>query len=189
MRGSGVALASSHFATQALSRFFQEATCRGPGGFVLLVLGLVLLAELDNGTDGLGVEAFSPYANVYATSGLIIGATFGAFSYFSPIFTEVTGFTPAVVPVLLGVYGIANVVGNMVVGGLIVLSAALVVLHCLPRPPSQRHGLHPHRPGRRPDEPSDDRLRHGRGTSGAAREHLYHQHWPRLRCLSRWRRH
>lgn len=52
----------------------------------------------------------------YATSGLIIGAVFAAFSYVSPIFTEVTGFSPAAVPLLLGVYGAANVVGNMVVG-------------------------------------------------------------------------
>ena len=35
----------------------------------------------------------------YATSGLIIGATFAAFSYFSPIFTDVTGFSPATVQI------------------------------------------------------------------------------------------
>lgn len=52
----------------------------------------------------------------YATSGLIIGATFAAFSYFSPIFTDVTGFSPATVPFLLGVYGAANVIGNTIVG-------------------------------------------------------------------------
>ncbi|MFC0267260.1 MFS transporter [Kushneria aurantia] len=76
----------------------------------------------------------------YATSGLIIGATFAAFSYFTPILTEVTGFATASIPWLLGIYGAANVVGNMVVGryadkhtmpimawGLIVLGAALAV--------------------------------------------------------------
>lgn len=76
----------------------------------------------------------------YATSGLIIGAVFAAFSYVSPIFTDVTGFSPAAVPLLLGVYGAANVVGNMVVGrfadryaipilvaGLISLAALLVI--------------------------------------------------------------
>lgn len=52
----------------------------------------------------------------YATSGLIIGATFAAFSYVSPIFTDVTGFSPATVPLLLGVYGAANVIGNTIVG-------------------------------------------------------------------------
>ena len=76
----------------------------------------------------------------YATSGLIIGATFAAFSYFSPIFTELTGFSPAAIPVLLVLYGIANVSGNVIVGryadrytfpiligGLVTLSLALMI--------------------------------------------------------------
>jgi predicted MFS family arabinose efflux permease len=52
----------------------------------------------------------------YATSLLIIGATFAAFSYFAPIFTDVSGFDPATVPLLLVIYGAATVVGNIVVG-------------------------------------------------------------------------
>lgn len=76
----------------------------------------------------------------YLTSGLIIGATFAAFSYFSPIFTEVVGLPASAIPMLLAVYGIANVIGNLVVGrfadrytfpvlltGLSVLALALVV--------------------------------------------------------------
>ncbi|MGB3430417.1 MFS transporter [Achromobacter sp.] len=76
----------------------------------------------------------------FATSGLIIGATFAAFSYFAPILTEVTGFSASSIPWLLGVYGAANVLGNMVVGryadkhampimagGLIVLGATLAL--------------------------------------------------------------
>ncbi|WP_448739206.1 MFS transporter [Agrobacterium sp. 22-222-1] len=76
----------------------------------------------------------------YLTSGLIIGATFAAFSYFSPIFTEVVGMPASAIPMLLAAYGIANVVGNLVVGrfadrytfpvlliGLSVLAVALVV--------------------------------------------------------------
>lgn len=96
------------------------------------------------GTVSLGAE-LAEFKNrhlwaAYATSGLIIGATFAAFSYFAPILTEVTGFATASIPWLLGVYGAANVVGNMVVGryadkhtmpimvwGLIVLGAALAV--------------------------------------------------------------
>ena len=54
----------------------------------------------------------------YVTSGLIIGATFTAFTYFSPIFTEVTGFSAASIPWMLALYGVANIVGNMVVGRL-----------------------------------------------------------------------
>jgi predicted MFS family arabinose efflux permease len=74
----------------------------------------------------------------FATSGLIIGATFAAFSYFSPIFTEVTGLAPSAIPGLLAGYGAATVVGNLVIGryadryifpiltgGLIALSVAL----------------------------------------------------------------
>lgn len=77
----------------------------------------------------------------YATSGLIIGATFSAFSYAAPIFTELAGLAPAIIPFLLGAYGIANVVGNLVVGryadeytipilvaGLVALAAALTAL-------------------------------------------------------------
>lgn len=74
----------------------------------------------------------------YTTSGLVIGATFAAFSYFSAIFTEITGFTQSAIPALLAAYGVANVVGNLVVGqfadrftipvligGLILLAVAL----------------------------------------------------------------
>ncbi|MFI0981558.1 MFS transporter [Streptomyces sp. NPDC021093] len=53
-----------------------------------------------------------------ATSALIIGATFSAFSYFNPILTEVTGFSTGTVPLLLVAYGAATVVGNNVVGRL-----------------------------------------------------------------------
>lgn len=76
----------------------------------------------------------------YTTSALIIGATFAAFSYFAPILTEVTGFSRSAIPWLLGTYGIANVVGNTVIGryadkyafpimfwGLIILSITLAL--------------------------------------------------------------
>ncbi|MDN2709863.1 MFS transporter [Janthinobacterium sp. SUN118] len=52
----------------------------------------------------------------YASSGLIIGAIFAAFSYFATILTEITGFPASAIPWLLGIYGVANVVGNAVVG-------------------------------------------------------------------------
>ena len=76
----------------------------------------------------------------YATSGLITGATFAAFSYVSAIFTQLSGYSGATVPILIALYGVANVVGNIVVGryadrrtiatlavGLSVLSAALAI--------------------------------------------------------------
>lgn len=77
----------------------------------------------------------------YATSGLIIAATFAAFSYFSPIFIDVSGFDAALVPYLFGIYGAATVAGNIVVGrfadrhaiavlliGLSILTVTLVLL-------------------------------------------------------------
>ncbi|WP_158840324.1 MFS transporter [Saccharothrix deserti] len=55
---------------------------------------------------------------VLSTSTFVIGATFAAFSYVNPILTEVTGFTPTAVPLLLIGYGVATLVGNHVVGRL-----------------------------------------------------------------------
>ncbi len=45
---------------------------------------------------------------VYATSLLLIGATFAGFTYFVPILTEVSGFSASTVPLLLVVYGLAQ---------------------------------------------------------------------------------
>ncbi|MEY9212373.1 MFS transporter [Thermobifida halotolerans] len=64
---------------------------------------------------------------IMATSTLIIGATFAAFSYFAPILTEVTGFSRDIVPLLLLGYGAATVVGNIVVGRL-ALSHTITVI-------------------------------------------------------------
>lgn len=76
----------------------------------------------------------------YLTSALIFGATFAAFSYFSPIFTDLVGLPASAIPMLLATYGIANVIGNLIVGrvadrytllvlltGLSVVAAALVI--------------------------------------------------------------
>ena len=52
----------------------------------------------------------------YITSMFIIGGTFAAFSYFTPIFTNITGFSNASIPYLLALYGSATVVGNIVIG-------------------------------------------------------------------------
>ena len=52
----------------------------------------------------------------YITSGLIIGATFAAFSYCTPILIQEVGIAPAHIAPLLALYGVANLLGNMVVG-------------------------------------------------------------------------
>ncbi|SUA91824.1 MFS transport protein AraJ [Pandoraea pulmonicola] len=75
-----------------------------------------------------------PLWAAFATSGLIIGATFAAFSYFSPIFLNVAGVSAAAIPNLLAMYGIANIIGNAITGRfadrhtLTVLVAGLSVL-------------------------------------------------------------
>ncbi|SOD63358.1 Predicted arabinose efflux permease, MFS family [Streptomyces zhaozhouensis] len=53
-----------------------------------------------------------------ASSTLIIGAAFSAFSFLTPILTEVSGFSGGSVPVLLLLYGAATLVGNLAVGRL-----------------------------------------------------------------------
>ncbi|BCQ40831.1 MFS transporter [Erwinia rhapontici] len=50
------------------------------------------------------------------TSGLVVGAVFAMFTYLFPILTQVTGFSPTTIPVLLAMYGAATVVGIMIVG-------------------------------------------------------------------------
>lgn len=57
-----------------------------------------------------------PLWAAYLTSGLIIGATFAAFSYCTPILTQAVGIAPGHVAPLLAAYGVANLLGNMVVG-------------------------------------------------------------------------
>ncbi|WP_033400240.1 MFS transporter [Actinokineospora enzanensis] len=52
----------------------------------------------------------------YATNALVIGAVVAGFTYLSLIYTDAAHFTPATVPVLFAVYGIATVVGNTIVG-------------------------------------------------------------------------
>jgi MFS transporter, DHA1 family, inner membrane transport protein len=65
---------------------------------------------------------------VLATSLLVIGATFSAFSFLNPILTGITGFDTGTVPLLLVAYGAATVVGNMIVGRLADRHALAVLL-------------------------------------------------------------
>lgn len=92
--------------------------------FVLLsgVISLFLIPKLASA----GSRTESEWASfrkkglwaAYTTSMFIIGATFAAFSYFSPILTGLSGFQASTVPWLLVLYGAATVFGNIVVGRL-----------------------------------------------------------------------
>jgi len=94
---------------------------------LVLVCLVVLVRTLPNVGGGKGglnmaeeLQAFKKlaYWKACATSCLILGASFAAFSYFVPILTSVTGFTMQVVPIILMLYGAANLVGNMITGRL-----------------------------------------------------------------------
>ncbi|MBA0051370.1 MFS transporter [Streptomyces sp. AJS327] len=52
------------------------------------------------------------------SSTLIIGATFSAFSFLTPVLTGITGFSQNLVPLLLLAYGAATLVGNTIVARL-----------------------------------------------------------------------
>lgn len=87
---------------------------------VATVIALPPLTPESTGDPGMELRVFQQPGLwfIMATSTLIIGATFAAFSYFAPILTQVTGFPEALVPLLLLGYGTATVIGNIVVGRL-----------------------------------------------------------------------
>lgn len=90
---------------------------------VIAIATLRALPRLTPGASGgiraeLGVFRHPRLWFIMATSTLIIGATFAAFSYFAPVLIEVTGFSESTVPLLLLGYGAATVVGNIIVGRL-----------------------------------------------------------------------
>ena len=66
------------------------------------------------------IKAFKnkAYWKACATSCLILGASFAAFSYFVPVLVDITGFSMQVVPFILMVFGFSNIVGNMITGRL-----------------------------------------------------------------------
>ena len=87
------------------------------------------------------IKAFKnkAYWKACTTSCLILGASFSAFSYFVPVLVDVADFNMQTVPFILMLYGLANIVGNMITGrlayrhslaimvvGLIVLSISLL---------------------------------------------------------------
>lgn len=117
-----------------------------------LLCALVILFRVPRAMPGAAVSLDAELAAfrsrhlwaAYATSALIIGATFAAFSYFTPLLIQVSGFAPSSIPWLLGLYGVANVVGNKVVGryadthtfplmvgGLIILAVTLALFALL----------------------------------------------------------
>ncbi|RZG66824.1 MFS transporter [Acinetobacter bouvetii] len=91
--------------------------------FVCLIALVRLLPEV-TGSGQLKMEdeikAFKnkAYWKACATSCLILGASFAAFSYFVPVLVDITGFSMQVVPFILMAFGFANIVGNTITGRL-----------------------------------------------------------------------
>lgn len=52
----------------------------------------------------------------YLVSLLTIGATYGAFSYFTPLLEQNAGFSAGAVTLILLAYGVCTVIGNLIVG-------------------------------------------------------------------------
>ena len=88
----------------------------------LLALARLLPAIAAGGTLKMAEElnAFKnkAYWKACTTSCLILGASFAAFSYFVPVLVDVSGFTMQAVPFILMLYGLANIIGNMITGRL-----------------------------------------------------------------------
>ncbi|KAF1021117.1 MAG: putative transporter AraJ [Acinetobacter bereziniae] len=91
--------------------------------FICLIALLRLLPEV-KGSGQLRMEeeikAFKnkAYWKACATSCLILGASFAAFSYFVPVLVDITGFSMQVVPFILMAFGFSNIVGNTITGRL-----------------------------------------------------------------------
>ncbi|AZC24694.1 MFS transporter [Pseudomonas sessilinigenes] len=104
---------------------------------VVIVRALVPSSRESSGA-GLG-EQFRALGSgtlwaAYASSGLVIAAAYAAFTYVTAILTEVSGVPGTLLPILLGLYGLMNLVGNSLVGRFAdrftfaVLSSGLLVL-------------------------------------------------------------
>ena len=91
--------------------------------FICLIALVRLLPEVSGGGQLKMEEEIKAFKNkaywkACATSCLILGASFAAFSYFVPVLVDITGFSMQVVPFILMAFGFSNIVGNMITGRL-----------------------------------------------------------------------
>ncbi|MEG0343304.1 MFS transporter [Acinetobacter sp. TY2] len=91
--------------------------------FICLIALVRLLPEVSGGGQLRMEEEIKAFKNkaywkACATSCLILGASFAAFSYFVPVLVDITGFSMQVVPFILMAFGFSNIVGNMITGRL-----------------------------------------------------------------------
>lgn len=91
--------------------------------FICLIALERLLPEVSGGEQIKMEEEIKAFKNkaywkACATSCLILGASFAAFSYFVPVLVDITGFSMQVVPFILMAFGFSNIVGNTITGRL-----------------------------------------------------------------------
>ncbi|MFW1850321.1 MFS transporter [Acinetobacter guillouiae] len=91
--------------------------------FICLIALLRLLPEVKSSGQLRMEEEIKAFKNkaywkACATSCLILGASFAAFSYFVPVLVDITGFSMRVVPFILMAFGFSNIVGNTITGRL-----------------------------------------------------------------------
>ena len=110
--------------TTVISQYFGWRISFGAVSVLVLVSGIMiqwLLPSSSNKEQLNWKDEILRFKNIhlwaaYVTSMFIIGGTFAAFSYFTPIFTNVTGFSSTSIPYLLALYGSATVIGNIIIG-------------------------------------------------------------------------
>lgn len=91
--------------------------------FVGMILSVLIIPKISQQDSLHFKEEFKVFKNlklwrVFSTSFFIIGGTFAAFTYFTPILKNLSGFSSSSITILLFIYGIATVVGNIIVGKL-----------------------------------------------------------------------
>lgn len=110
--------------TTVISQYFGWRISFGAVSVLVLVSGIMIQRLLPSSSNKEQLDwkdELLRFKNIhlwaaYVTSMFIIGGTFAAFSYFTPIFTNVTGFSSTSIPYLLALYGSATVIGNIIIG-------------------------------------------------------------------------
>lgn len=84
--------------------------------FLILIFILPTIEKGGKSSLSMEISAFkkSAYWKACLTSCLILGASFAAFSYFVPILMNISNINFTVIPIILMLYGLANVIGNII---------------------------------------------------------------------------